>query len=146
MRVPGWAAGKAQVTVNGEAATPAFTGGYAGVSRRWKAGDVVAITLPLDLRLEATPGDDSVVSVLRGPLLLAADLGPNATIWERADPALVGADLLTGFSPVAADRAIYGTRGVVRPADLNLVPFYRQYDGRSAVSFKSFHEAEWQSA
>src|SRR3546814_10474922 len=45
LRVPGWATGKAQVTVNGEAATPAFTRGYAVVSRRWKAGDIVAITL-----------------------------------------------------------------------------------------------------
>ena len=115
------------------------------VSRRWKAGDIVAITLPLDLRLEATPGDDSVVSVLRGPLVLAADLGPNEQKWERADPALVGADLLSGFSPVAADRAIYGTRGVVRPADLNFVPFYRQYERRSAVYFKRFTEAAWQS-
>src|SRR3546814_12911064 len=91
LRVPGWAAGKAQVTVNGEAATPAFTRGYAVVSRRWKAGDVVAITLPLDLRLEATPGDDSVVSVLRGPLVLAAALGPTAQRWGRAAPAPVGA-------------------------------------------------------
>src|SRR3546814_4252318 len=145
LRVPGWATGKAQVTVNGEAATPAFTRGYAVVSRRWKAGDIVAITLPLDLRLEATPGDDSVVSVLRGPLVLAADLGPNEQKWERADPALVGADLLTAFSPTAADRATYGTRGVVRPADLNFVPFYRQYERRSAVYFKRFTEAAWQS-
>ena len=145
LRVPGWAAGKAEVTVNGEAATPAFTRGYAVVSRRWKAGDTVAMTLPLDLRIEATPGDDSVVSVLRGPLVLAADLGPNEQKWERADPALVGADLLTGFSPVAADRAIYGTRGVVRPADLDFVPFYRQYERRSAVYFKRFTEAAWQS-
>src|SRR3546814_19640418 len=95
MRISDWSSDLCSsdlVTVNGEAATPAFTRGYAVVSRRWKAGDVVAITLPLDLRLEATPGDDSVVSVLRGPLVLAADLGPNEQKWERADPALVGAD------------------------------------------------------
>src|SRR3546814_18630860 len=38
LRVPDWAAGKAQVTVNGASAAPRFTRGFAVVSRRWKAG------------------------------------------------------------------------------------------------------------
>src|SRR3546814_12800553 len=93
MRISDWSSDLCSsdlVTVNGEAATPAFTRGYAVVSRRWQAGDVVAITLPLDLRLEATPGDASVVSVLRGPLVLAAGLGSTEQKGARADPDLVG--------------------------------------------------------
>lgn len=142
VRVPGWAAGKAIVTVNGTPAGAVFDRGYAVVSRSWKAGDVLAITLPMALRLEATPGDDSVVAVLRGPMVLAADLGPTATPWNAADPALVGQDLLAAFTP-AAEPAVFETRGVVRPADLRFVPFYRQYARRSAVYFKRFSEAQW---
>ncbi|AQR75576.1 hypothetical protein BXU08_00170 [Sphingomonas sp. LM7] len=145
LRVPGWAEGKAVVTVNGETVTPVFARGYAVVDRRWKAGDSVAIMLPLDLRIEATPGDDDTIAVLRGPLVLAADLGPRETKWEQADPALVGADLLGGFSATNAAAGQYATRGVVRPADLDFVPFYRQYNRRSAVYFKRFSEAAWKT-
>lgn len=144
LRVPGWAQGKAVVTVNGKPAGARFERGYAVVARAWKAGDAVAITLPMELRLEATPGDDSVVAVLRGPLVLAADLGAAESPWEGADPALVGQDLLASFAATATP-AVYDTRGVVRPADLRFVPFYRQYERRSAVYFKRFTEAQWKT-
>ncbi|QNA86429.1 glycoside hydrolase family 127 protein [Sphingomonas sp. So64.6b] len=143
LRIPGWAAGKAVVTVNGAAVKPIVEGGYAIVKRRWKAGDSVAITLPLDLRIEATPGNADVVAILRGPLVLAADLGPTATPWSEADPALVGADLLAGFTAKAPVDAVYATNGIVRPGNLDFVPFYRQYERRSAVYFKRFSEGAW---
>ena len=143
LRVPGWAAGKAEVSVNGKPAAPRIERGYAIVTRRWQAGDRVAITLPLDLRVEATPGDAQTVAVLRGPMVLAADLGPNAQKWERADPALVGGDVLAGFAATDAGRGLYQARGVARPADLSFVPFYRQYQRRSAVYFKHFSESAW---
>jgi DUF1680 family protein len=145
LRVPGWAGDKAVVTVNGAAVTPVRERGYAIVDRRWKSGDTVGITLPLDLRLEATPGDDSVVAVVRGPMVMAADLGPVATPWSEADPALVGGDLLAGFSATDAAAGRYATTGVLRPANLPFVPFYRQYERRSAVYFKRFSDAAWRS-
>ncbi|SEN68682.1 hypothetical protein SAMN05192583_3311 [Sphingomonas gellani] len=143
LRVPGWAAGKAIVTVNGQPVTPVVERGYAIVERRWKAGDQVAMALPLDLRTEPTPGDPATVAVLRGPMVLAADLGSNDAKWEGADPALVGADLLAGFTPTDAGKGLYATRGIVRPADLAFVPFYRQYQRRSAVYFKTFSDSAW---
>ncbi|MGN7161498.1 DUF6805 domain-containing protein [Sphingomonas sp. SAFR-052] len=33
---------------------------------------------------------------------------------------------------------------MIRPGDLNFVPFYRQYDRRSVVYFKRFTDAQWQ--
>ncbi|PMY01752.1 hypothetical protein C1Y22_35730, partial [Pseudomonas sp. MPR-R2A5] len=81
--------------------TPSFASGYAIVERRWKAGDSVAITLPLELRIEATPGDDRTVAILRGPMVLAADLGTTEGDWTSPDPALVGTDLLASFRPSA---------------------------------------------
>jgi len=145
LRVPGWAGDRAVVRVNGEAVVPRMERGYAIVDRRWTAGDRVTIALPLDLRIEAAPGDADMVSIVRGPMVLAADLGPNATKWERADPALVGADLLGGFRAADASAGRYATSGVVRPADLGFVPFYRQYQRRSAVYFKRFSDAAWAS-
>ncbi len=142
LRVPGWAKGR-EVLVNGKPADAASAGGYAIVTRRWKAGDTVTIRLPLDLRLESALGDAQTIAVLRGPLVLAADLGRADGEWDKPDPAMVGDDLLATFSPVAAEEAQYATTGLIRPADLTFVPFYRQYDRRSAVYFKRFTDAQW---
>ena len=143
LRVPGWAAGKAEIRVNGEVVAAPVAGGYARVERLWKAGDKLSIRLPMDLRLESTAGDGNVVAVLRGPLVLAADLGAADKPFDQAAPALVGADLLAGFAAVDPAKASYVARGVVRPADLPFAPFYRQYQRRSAVYFKRFSDAGW---
>lgn len=144
MRVPGWAAGRASVGVNGRPVTPTLTGGYAVVARRWRAGDTIAITVPLDLRIEPTPGNADVVALVRGPMVMAADLGPAAGTWSGPDPALVGTDLLAGFTP-GAGPATYVASGVTRPGTLTFVPFYRQYERRSAVYFNRFTEAAWRT-
>ena len=143
LRVPGWAAGKAEVRVNGEQVQAERSHGYAVVSRKWKAGDSVSIRLPMELRLEATQGDDGTVAVLRGPLVLAADLGPADKPFTAAAPALVGADLLAGFSATDPAQARYAARGVVRPGDLGFAPFYRQHQRLSAVYFRRFTDGEW---
>ncbi|WP_394647109.1 beta-L-arabinofuranosidase domain-containing protein [uncultured Sphingomonas sp.] len=142
LRVPGWAKGH-ELLVNGKPVAAASAGGYAIVTRRWKAGDAVTIRLPLDLRIEATPGDAQTIAVLRGPLVLAADLGRADGEWDKPEPAMVGDDLLARFTPVAAEEAQYASSGLIRPADLTFVPFYRQYDRRSAVYFKRFTDAQW---
>jgi DUF1680 family protein len=144
LRVPGWAGNAVQVSVNDQAVTPALGNGYAVVDRRWKAGDVVAISFPLDLRLESAPGDPNTVAVVRGPMVLAADLGAGEGEWQGADPAMVGEDPLAAFTP-AQGRATYATKGLLRPADLSFVPFYSQYDRRSAVYFKRFSETGWKN-
>jgi uncharacterized protein len=151
LRVPQWANGRAKISVNGQPATAAMSDGYAVVTRIWRGGDIVAITLPLDLRIEPTPGDDTTIALLRGPMMLAADMGearedadgPVPEMHQSVSPALVGEDLLAGFSPVDSARAVYQTTGVGRPADLSFVPFFSQYRRRSAVYFKRFTEAGW---
>lgn len=142
LRIPGWASQSA-IQVNGKPVAAVTGNGYAVVRRRWKAGDVVTLDLPLDLRLEATPGNDSVVAVLRGPMVLAADLGPAETPFDAAAPALVGSDIVAGFQPVALTEATYRSQGVGRPGDMDFGPFYRNYERRSAVYFKRFTDAEW---
>ncbi len=146
LRVPGWAAGRATLLVNGKPVPVELRAGYAIVRRRWQTGDTLTIQLPLELRLEATPGDPQTVSVLRGPLVLAADLGDAASPWQGAEPALVGKDLLAAFHASGLLNAHYVSRGVVRPRDVDFVPFHRQHQRLSAVYFKRFTPAEWQAA
>lgn len=145
LRIPGWANGRAAITVNGESVPATSASGYAVINRRWKKGDVVALTLPLDLRLESTPGAPDVVAVVRGPLVMAADLGPAEKEWTGVEPAMVGENLLTAFAPMVSSRPRYRTQNIMRPANLDFVPFYSQYDRRSAVYFRRFSDAQWKT-
>lgn len=142
LRVPGWAK-DAQLTVNGKPVETSKDAGYLIVRRRWREGDALAFTLPLELRLEAAPGDDKTIALLHGPMVLAADLGPVDKPFEAAAPALVGADLLAGLKPVEPQQAIYRADTIARPTALTLSPFYKNYHRRSAVYFRRFTDAEW---
>jgi hypothetical protein len=144
LRVPAWAR-QATFAVNGKPVEPQRDRGYAVLRRRWQAGDVVTMALPMALRIESTPDDPDTIAILRGPLVLAADLGPaDRPLANAAAPALVGADIVAGFQPVAGQPAVYRTAGLGRPADMEFGPFYRAYDRRSAVYFKRFTEAGWE--
>ncbi len=144
LRIPGWAKGDVMVVVNGKPITPAFSRGYAIVERRWREGDVVTVELPLELRIESAPGDANTIAMVRGPMVMAGDLGDAKEKWDSPDPAMVGEDLLGGFKQMPhVERVAYQTEGVVRPANLTFVPFYSQYERRSAVYFKRFSDEQW---
>ena len=143
LRIPAWANGKAEVRVNGAPLQPVTERGYALISRKWKQGDTVSVVLPLEIRLEPAPGDARTIAFLRGPMVMAADLGSVDEKWESNDPAVVGEDLVGSFSAADVNKGRYATHGIVRPADLTFVPFYSQYRRRSAVYFSRFTEVEW---
>ncbi|HZU51997.1 MAG TPA: beta-L-arabinofuranosidase domain-containing protein, partial [Sphingomicrobium sp.] len=144
LRIPQWAADKASIDINGKKVPFNVERGYALIDRFWKAGDVIQLNLPLELRIEPTPDNDRIVAILRGPLVLAGDLGPSSAPWEHNDPALVGNDILGAFVAEQAQQASYRTRGIVHPADLRFVPFFNQYDRRSAIYFTRFTPTEWE--
>ena len=144
LRVPGWAR-SATFAVNGRPIESERASGYAMIRRRWQQGDVVSMALPMELRTESTPDDPDTIAILRGPLVLAADLGPAAEPLANASaPALVGTNILAAFQPVDGRPAMYRTVGTGRPADMQFGPFYSAYDRRSAVYFKRFTEAGWE--
>jgi DUF1680 family protein len=77
MRIPAWTT-DAVVKINNQTLEAvADPGSYLAIHRVWQDGDTVSISLPMELRQEPLPGDDSVAAVLYGPLVLAADLGPG---------------------------------------------------------------------
>lgn len=92
LRIPAWAEG-ASVRVNGQPGPAAKPGAYAAISRAWKPGDSVELTLPMEARLvEAHPKAEELrnqVAVMRGPVVYALespDLPPGVRISEVALP------------------------------------------------------------
>ena len=152
VRIPGWTAGAAQVTINGRALEAiADPGSYLAIRRIWQDGDTIGISLPMELRQEALPGDDSVTAVLYGPVVLAADLGagppdgPDRVIHsgDTSPKNLPAPDLL----PKAASGSGVGPEQWVQTeskselrfkvaaegAKYELMPMYRIRDQRYAV-------------
>jgi hypothetical protein len=52
-------------------------GSYLALTREWRDGDKIEVSLPMQLWSEPLPGDPSTRAALYGPLVLAADLGPG---------------------------------------------------------------------
>jgi uncharacterized protein len=78
VRIPSWTSEDAQVKINGRPIEAiADPGSYLSIRRIWQDGDTISIDLPMSLRQEPLPGDESVVAALYGPLVLAGDLGPG---------------------------------------------------------------------
>jgi hypothetical protein len=142
LRIPGWCANPG-LKVNGKTAALMRQRGYAMLMRTWKTGDTITLDLPMPLRTEPTPDDPRTIAFLKGPMVLAANLGPSATPYDGPPPAIVAENPLSAMQPDTVDPAVFRTVGTGRPGDLTLEPFFRQYERNTAVYFPRFTDAEW---
>jgi DUF1680 family protein len=83
VRIPSWAKQKVEIFVNGKKYTTGKPGKYVELSRKWKDGDKVDFTLPVDYRVTQYAGVDTISGYERyaveyGPILLASVGGDKA--------------------------------------------------------------------
>ena len=75
LRHPAWTTAEFKVTVNGTDVSTGVkqgTASYVSINRSWKKGDVVELTLPMELRYEECPNYTDYIAFKYGPILLAA--------------------------------------------------------------------------
>lgn len=149
LRIPGWAE-SALISVNGKLQEAPFEGGeYAILQRKWKKGDVVELTLPMEVRLiESNPLVEQTrnqIAVKRGPLVYcieSPDL-PDNRIFEVLIPssielhpveievneteimALEGTALIQGSNPW--DGSLYrtlSTTNTLEELKIRLIPYF----------------------
>src|SRR3546814_14165112 len=96
----------------------------------------------MTLAVEPTPDDPSVVAYTHGPVVLAADLGPANQPFDALPPALVAVDTGAALTPVNAAAHHFCMAGA-KPQAATLVPFFAQYDRRTAVYFPTFTAERW---
>jgi DUF1680 family protein len=154
VRIPGWAMnrpvpsdlytypeaaeGAPALKVNGQAVEIMAEKGYALISRKWQAGDVVELSLPMPVRRvaanEAVEDDRGRVAVERGPLVYCAE-GPDndgrvsnlvlpdgAPLTAEARP-----DLLNGVVVIKGEAEALSEKGgkvVIEKKPLTLIPYY----------------------
>jgi uncharacterized protein len=95
VRVPSWTAAPPAVVLNGtplrDALEPgsAAGGGWVVVSRHWRTGDWLEVTLPMRLAFAPAPDDPTVQAVTYGPVVLSGLYGASyagATLPSPATP------------------------------------------------------------
>ncbi|QEE24409.1 glycoside hydrolase family 127 protein [Rhodanobacter glycinis] len=143
LRIPAWTEGRYELKLNGRTQRSKASEGYAVIERIWREGDTVTLALATPLRLESTVGDANTVTVMRGPIALAADLGPVSQPYDQADPTLVAdGSPLEQFKPSTGATHFAATS--TRPSGLQFVPFFAQYERRSALYFRRMNAVQWQ--
>lgn len=116
LRIPGWAHGAALRVAGRRSAAALTPGSYAAVKRAWAPGDVVELTLPLEVRLlEAHPLVEEVrnhVAVTRGPVvycLESADLRKGVGIHDVMIPENVRLEPRPGRGVLSGLTVLEGT-------------------------------------
>ena len=151
VRKPGWCQTGMTIRVNGGPVDArADASGYVTIQREWREGDIVEVGLPMSLRTEALPGNAGIVAILDGPIVLAGKLGTEGMPeggtfaedqWKFAKwpapaiPVLVGeaGSILASLQPVPGEALTFRTRGIGRPRDVTLEPFYHLHHERYAI-------------
>ncbi len=136
------------------------TGSFVELKRIWKTGDTIEVILPKTLRLEPTPDNPRVAALMWGPLVLAADLGPEQARGRGRDtgyvpptiPVFVAAEqpIEKWIHPISGKPGHFSITEVGRDSlgadekvEVNLLPFYRLHRRAYAVYFDLFTPAEW---
>jgi uncharacterized protein len=101
VRVPKWVAGSPVVRLNGQLLRDlagAGPSGWIALRRRWRTGDLLEITLPMELAVEPTPDRPAVQALIYGPVVLSGVYGSDpgsltpqlemASIHRTAAPAM----------------------------------------------------------
>ena len=138
LRIPGWVRGEVvpgdlyafaddrpsgyRVSLNGEAVPGELQDGYFCISRDWKAGDEVALSLDMEPRFvranEAVEADRGRLAVECGPLVYCAEWPDNEQDVLQAS--VSADDLLTE----EFRGELLGGLRVIRDGGLTLIPYY----------------------
>ncbi|BES84041.1 hypothetical protein PEC302107_17960 [Pectobacterium araliae] len=142
LRIPAWSEGRFELHINGQISHNKAVDGYVTIKRVWMTGDVITLDLAIPLRLESAAGAKEVVSVLRGPVVMAADVGSMNEQYNAPAPTLVADHSpLEGF--VELPESGHYLVKTSRPVGLRFVPFYAQYERRSALYFQRMTPQNW---
>jgi hypothetical protein len=154
LRYPGWA-DSATVSIDGNpVAVTSEPGNYISLERTWRDGDTIDYKLPMKVRVESLPYHPSTLSLLYGPIVLAGELGADnlpgngqeakqpGDLNRVPDPAVPQiacppADIAAHVKRLPGSQLAFKTDGLLTPADLELIPFYRVHHERYSVYWEA---------
>jgi len=160
VRYPNWVAeGALKLRLNGkELKVHSTPGQYIELSHRWKKGDKVELTLPMQTHLEKMNGNTNYYAILHGPIVLAAKTQPftneslnyfsddsrmgqrpnGASCPLEAAPFLLGnsQEFIQHLQPVEGKPLTFDASGLINDKQvehLQLIPFFRLHESRYTI-------------
>lgn len=146
IRCPGWVAGPISLKVNGEA-YPAIKNsyGYIVISRNWKKGDSIVLSLPMGLYSESMPDDENLIAFLKGPIVLAGDVTDYQTGILSGESVLVTDKPVDQILQPGRKTLHYRLASSVGPmAGVELKPFYSFHGTPHVVYWDRFTSRQWE--
>ena len=146
IRYPGWAGKGLSIKINNETVNyEGEPGSFIKLDNKWDDGTVVEINIPMSVRIESMPDNPNKLAFLYGPAVLSGDLENDINYTEYDIPVLVGERdaLIMGTEPVSGSPLTFRIKGVSRPDDIILTPFYRMHNSKYMVYFDLFSLPEW---
>lgn len=135
LRVPGWAAGKPVMSINGEEIGEVpVQDGYILLAREWHR-DSLRIYFPAALTLDRLPDMPEMAAVLEGPIVLAGLCERDCGLtMEKGDPATaLRFNTEHTYSTFPWQQSTYRTAG--QAENFSFVPLYDVTDERCTVYF-----------
>ncbi len=159
VRHPAWTTSEYGISVNGVASNTTVaqgTAGYVMINRQWERGDVVEVSLPMELRYEPCPNYTDYIAFKYGPILLAAQTSetlalPNEYAGEgRMDhsPGARAESLPLSSAPLLIGPRSSVLERIVRNEDSSTLSFTLQvnkgkWEKLELVPFYTIHHARY---
>lgn len=168
VRQPAWCDGWS-VAVNGVAQHAEVVDGYALLKKSWEVGDVIEVSLPMQLNYLPCPGYDAYIALRYGPILLGAVTstenltgqhagegrmdhapGQGAQLSLTSAPMLIGEreHVLDSIYMVDAEKLHFKIRPGLynsnRWEGLTLQPFYTIHEARYMTYWQQLTAKEWE--
>lgn len=147
IRNPGWSKNNIRIFFNGKKKEYEFSNNdfdYYPLRVNMKKGDKIEFQFSMNLYTESMPDNPNRIAFKYGPVVLAGLLGK-----ERPDPVYGTPVLLTENKRVddwvkSTEQPLqFEMKGVGRPFDVKLVPFYKIYDEYYSVYWDYFTKEDW---
>ena len=168
IRKPSWC-GNFGISINSTSKEVTETNGYMYIKGSWKAGDVINVSLPMQLNYRPCPGYDAYIALRYGPILLGAITSTENLTGQHAGegrmdhapgqgtqlsltsaPMLIGnrAHVLDSIYMVDAEKLHFkirpGLYNSERWHDLTLQPFYTIHEARYMTYWQQLTASEWE--
>lgn len=127
---------KWNIKINGKEVSSKLVKGFAKISRKWKKGDIVELTLPMPLHyskaIDNVVANNERISITRGPLVYAAEgidnneILPNVFVPETNNPNNISTytDSIMNGIPKVEISAWEKTSSGSKEVNLTLLPYY----------------------
>ena len=168
IRKPSWCSGFG-ITINDTPVSGKEADGYIYIKGEWQAGDVIGVSLPMQLGYLPCPGYDDYIALRYGPILLGAITstdnltgqhagegrmdhapGQGAQLSLTSAPMLIGprAHVLDSIYMVDSTKLHFkirpGLYNSQRWANLTLQPFYTIHEARYMTYWNQLTADEWE--